>query len=355
MKVETLKRLVKSRSLRHLMFWGLSWYLLLRIFSYGEVKAIDLIYTTFFIIPIAGSVYINLLILIPKLLQKGIYVWFLLSLAFTVAAFTWLNMVVFEHLIDLVLPGFYFISYYDYADLLKFFIPFILITTLLKLSKGWFELMETRTNLERLEKEHAKAELETLKGQVNPHFLFNSLNTLYSLVIKKSDGAGDYILKLSGLLRYLLYETTSAMVDLEKELQYITDYLELQKLRAGSLADIRIKIKGDPSGKTIAPLLFLPLIENSFKHGIKGETGPSFIDIDMMIDDHEIIFDIRNNPGYSESVEKGRKSGIGLENLRRRLQLVYPDRFSFVKSEDHQVFHVKLIVPLQDENEVSDR
>jgi len=351
-----LSGIIQARWLQHLLFWVVSWYLLLRLFaSSSKIMPIDLIYTTVFLVPVVACVYINILLLIPKFLGKKKYLLYTLMLVLSIAFFAWLNMLLFSRLIDFILPGFYFISYYDYTDLLKFFFAFILITTLLKLSKGWFRLMETRNNLERLEKEHTRAELETLKSQINPHFLFNSLNTLYSLVLKKSDMASGYILKLSGFLRYLLYETSSGFVNLEDELAHIREYIELQKLRAGELATITYSVSGDPSGKRIAPLLFLPLIENSFKHGIKGETRASFIDIRITIDEKLIGFDIRNNIGYYDAVEKQDHTGIGLENLKRRLDLLYQDQFSLEQPEEKDVFHIKLLVPLQDEATVPDR
>ena len=297
-----IPKILRKAPVQHLLFWGLAWYILLRIFkSSDEINAIDLIYTTVFILPVAGSVYVNLRLLIPIFLEKRRHLPYLLLLIISTAGFTWINILIFSHLIDLILPGYYFISYYEFFDLLKFFISFMVITSLLKLSKGWFQLTEARGNLAKLEKERAMAELESLKSQVNPHFLFNSLNTLYALVLKKSDTAPGYILKLSGLLRYLLYETSSPLVDLEKELSCTYDYIELQRLRAGDQARIRYQTSGEAAHKKIAPLLFLPLVENSFKHGIKGETGSSYVDIDIVIHDHQIVFDIRNNAGRADS------------------------------------------------------
>jgi LytS/YehU family sensor histidine kinase len=318
------------------------------------MRQIDLIYTTVFILPVAGSVYLNISLLFPLLLEKKQVLSYLLLQLVSIAGFSWINMLIFSHFIDIVLPGYYFISYYDFQDLLKFFFSFNLVSTLLKLSKGWFQLIETRGNLERLEKMHAQAELESLKEQINPHFLFNSLNTLYAMVIKKSDTAPDYILKLSGLLRYLLYETSSSLVKLDKELANMSDYVDLQKLRAGPQASVSFEISGSRAGKRITPLLFLPLIENSFKHGIKGETGASFVNIAIIIREETIEFDIRNNCGYADDVEKKGSSGIGLENLRKRLDLVYPGKYSLVKTEDNHVFHVKLTVPLHHEVEMPD-
>lgn len=357
MKAQTiLMQLLRKAPVQHLLFWGLSWYILLRIFmSSDEINAIDLIYTTVFILPVAGSVYVNLRLLIPALLEKRRFLLYLLLLIISTAGFTWINILIFSHLIDWILPGYYFISYYDFFDLLKFFISFMVITSLLKLSKGWFQLTEARGNLTKLEKERAMAELESLKSQVNPHFLFNSLNTLYALVLKKSDTAPGYILKLSGLLRYLLYETSSPLVDLEKELSCTYDYIELQRMRAGDQARIRYQTSGEAAHKKIAPLLFLPLVENSFKHGIKGETGFSFIDIEIDIQDHQIIFDIRNNAGRADTEGLGKSSGIGLENLRKRLDLIYPEKYRLEKTASKDVFHVKLTVPLLHETEMSDR
>lgn len=347
MNRQFFSKVLQARWVQHLLFWGVSWYLLLCVFaSSNKIMPVDSIYTTVFLVPVAACVYINIILLIPFILAKEKHILYCLLLFISITGFTWMNMLIFSRFIDVILPGFYFISYYSFLELLRFFVAFTLITTLLKLSKGWFLLMEMRNNLIQLEKEHASAELESLKGQINPHFLFNTLNTLHALVYKKSDTAPDYILKLSGFLRYLLYETSSGIVNLENELANLQDYIELQKLRAGDLASINYKCSGNPSGKRIAPLLFLPLIENSFKHGIKGETGPSFVDINVEIDATMIEFNIRNNLGYSDPVEKNKHPGIGLENLRRRLDLLYRDKYSLIKTVEKNVFHVKLALPL---------
>jgi len=355
MKKEFLLRILRQRWLQHLLFWGVAWYLLLRLFASSSILLpIDYIYTSVFLVTLALGVTVNLFILIPLFLARQRYLLYGLLLALSVALFAWLNMLTFSRFIDYILPGYYFISYYDYSDLLKFFVAFTLITTLLKLSKGWFLLMDARNKLARLEKEHAQAALETLKGQINPHFLFNSLNTLYSLVLKKSETALEMILKLSGFLRYLLYETSAGRVDLAKEISYMQDYVELQKLRSGDQASITFQVTGDPAGKQIAPLLFLPLVENSFKHGIKGETGKTFVDILFSIGEKEITFTARNNHGSADALLRNETHGIGLGNLRKRLEYLYPD-FTLETRDEGNVFFVKLIVPLQDEAEIADR
>ena len=356
MKIEFLKRILKKRWLQHILFWGVAWYLLLRLFaSSSTILPIDYIYTSVFLVTLALGTTVNLFILIPLFLARQRYLLYGFLLILSVALFAWLNMLTFSRFIDYILPSYYFISYFDYGDILKFFIAFTLITTLLKLSKGWFYLMDARNKLDRLEKEHAQAALDTLKGQINPHFLFNSLNTLYSLVLKKSETAPEMILKLSGFLRYILYETSAVRVDLAKEISYMHDYMDLQKLRSGDQASITFKVTGDPSGKQIAPLLFLPLVENSFKHGIKGETGRTFVDILFSIGAEEIEFTTRNNHGSADTLPGNEVHGIGLDNLRKRLEYLYPGRFTLELSDERNVFFVKLIVPLQDEAEIIDR
>jgi sensor histidine kinase YesM len=355
MKKDFLFRILRQRWLQHLLFWGVAWYLLLHLFASSSIlMPIDYIYTSVFLVTIALSVAINLFILIPLFLARQHYLLYGFLLSLSVALFAWLNMLTFSRFIDYILPGYYFISYYNYGDLLKFFVAFTLITTLLKLSKGWFLLMDARNKLARLEKEHTQAALDTLKGQINPHFLFNSLNTLYSLVLKKSETAPEMILKLSGFLRYLLYETSAGRVDLAKEISYMKDYVELQKLRSGDQASIRLQVTGEPVGKQIAPLLFLPLVENSFKHGIKGETGRTFVNILFAIGVKEIEFTASNNKGFTDVLPMNETHGIGLDNLRKRLEYLYPGNFILETRNEENAFFVKLIVPLQDEAEIAD-
>jgi sensor histidine kinase YesM len=356
MKKEILIPVLRQRWLQHLLFWGVSWYLLLRLFaSSSTLQPIDYIYTSVFLFTLFLCVAVNLFILIPIFLARQRFLLYGILVTVSVALFAWLNMLTFSRFIDYILPGYYFISYYDYGDILKYFIAFTFITTLLKLSKGWFLLMDARNKLVRLEKEHTQATLETLKGQINPHFLFNSLNTLYSLVLKKSEAAPEMILKLSGFLRYLLYETSAELVDLGKEISYMQDYTELQKLRSGKQASINFKVTGESAGKQIAPLLFLPLVENSFKHGIKGETGSTFVDILFAIGVKEIEFTTRNNLGSIDVLPLNEYHGIGLDNLRKRLEYLYPGNFTLETRDEGIVFYVKLIVPLQDEAEIADR
>ena len=196
----------------------------------------------------------------------------------------------FEILLPVLPTEFYMVSFTDWHVLVNIFMIYIVLTTLLKLSKSWYRLQQ-------VEKEKVEIELKSLKMQVNPHFLFNTLNSIYSLALAKHDKAGPAVLELSNLMRYMLYEVADKQVDLEKEVEMINNYLDLQKLRADDSTDIQFEIEGDPKSKTIAPLLFFPLIENSFKHGVKGVSDSAFVHMKLICAAVQIEFHISNNKG----------------------------------------------------------
>jgi sensor histidine kinase YesM len=249
----------------------------------------------------------------------------------------------FAHLIDFVLPGYYFISYYSYADLLKFFAAFLILTTLLKLSKEWFELNKARQKIALLEKEKLDAELKALMNQVNPHFLFNSLNVLYSLAMNKKPETPDAIIRLSDILRYVIYDSHKETVTLDSETTLLNNYLNLQQYRIDAGAHIEFKTDVTHGNTKIAPMLLLPLVENSFKHGIKGDTGDTFIRIKLSQQMNRVHFTIENNKGISaEPREKA--GGVGLENIRSRLKLIYPDNYTFDVNDNGLTFKVELTI-----------
>jgi hypothetical protein len=348
--------MLKSRWLQHSLFWAVSWiFILAYLTGSREYHMIDQLITILFLLPVAACVYLNILFLFPFFLGRKQYLLYLVILCISVVLFTWFGMNFLRFDLSGIFPGYYFILDISWSDMLKFYIGFILVTTLLKFSKGWFLLAETRGNLERLEKEHARAELETLKSQVNPHFLFNGLNSLYSLILENSDKAPVYLLKLSEFLRYLLYETSTPSVSLEKELKMMEDYTDLQRLRAAGTARISWTVSGDPDKLQTAPLLLLPLIENCFKHGIKGVVDNAWADIRVEIKSDRMEFTARNNRGHSDTVNPGERKGIGLQNLQRRLDLLFPGNHTFRKEETANEFIVGLIVPLRHEDPLPGR
>ena len=190
-----------------------------------------------------------------------------------------------------------------------------------------------------------EAELKLLKGQLNPHFLFNTLNNLYGLSVIKSDKLPNLMLKLSDLLRYSLYETREAFVSLKKEISYLENYVSLEKIRLEEQAEINFTITGQLVDKEIAPMLLIVFVENAFKHLGTSDGEKSKVDITMDISENEVVFRCENSFDiYGEkeaNLEKG-KSGIGLVNAKKRLHLIYPDAHRLEIEKTNGVFSVDL-------------
>jgi hypothetical protein len=207
-------------------------------------------------------------------------------------------------------------AYLKIKEEFPFFIFFIPIPFLFSL---W--IFEQWKWLQNLKAEKLETELSLLKAQINPHFFFNTLNNLYALTIKNSEKAPEVILKLSDMMRYTIYEGEKESVKLQDEIEYLKNYIELHKIRYKKTVEITFNHDVDTS-LTIAPLLFIILLENAFKHGIDSLSENAFVTIDLYEEDKFIYFIIENNFDPKEKSESG---GIGLKNLKRRLSLLYKD------------------------------
>ena len=341
-------RITGERWLQHGLFWTVSFLFLVNFFaSSNKAGPIDYIYTALFHVSLAAAVYLNFWLLITWLLQKGRYLVYFLAVAALIYAAALLNQATFNYLVDLVLPGYYFISYYDTVDILKFIFVYTALTSLLKLSKGWFMLMQAEQQLMAVRQEKTETELKALRSQINPHFLFNSLNNIYSLAMGQSKKTPEAILKLSGLMRYMLYESNEETVPLKRELHFLDNYIELQKLRSDRRSRIEYSREGDPAGKRIAPLLFLPFVENGFKHGIKGDPSGGYVTIRLAIEDRNVDLYVENNKGRVDRVEKDEFNGIGLNNVKRRLDLIYPGKHELDIEESDEKFRIRIKLDLQ--------
>ncbi len=205
-------------------------------------------------------------------------------------------------------------------------------------------LLKIRNRLKQTEAEKLHAELAYLKAQVNPHFLFNTLNSIYSLALEKSDRTPDAIVKLSSLMRYVLLETSREKVPLEQELTYLSDYIQLQQTRFEGSSFVDFSISGQHEGKSIAPLLLIPFIENAFKHGVNPEEpSPILIRIDV-VDDQLIL--LVTNKKLASPQPTPIPSGLGIQNTRLRLQLLYPARFILNIDDGTKDFSVSLTLKL---------
>ncbi|MBQ4914522.1 histidine kinase [Maribacter sp. MMG018] len=205
-----------------------------------------------------------------------------------------------------------------FASFVRLGIPYS-ISSILRIYLEWKKNNNLR---EEIEKENIKSELQLLKNQLDPHFLFNSLNTIYALSVKKSLDTSQAVVNLSELMRYMIYEADKDMVPLTKELDYIKSYVQLQLLRLSDSENVTLKISGEDKGRAIPPLIFISFIENAFKYGT-DYNGKTSIRIELCISNESIRFFIDNKIGVIRKSAKS--SGIGLENVRNRLNLLYPN------------------------------
>ncbi len=293
---------------------------------------------------LVGFYYLNSLVLIPKLLARHKIFFYIASI---VVLFI-LIVIVPEWLkpeIDFGKhggPG----GYEGYRPkhifnamlALTFFFIFI-ISSGIKIINKWFE---TEKNKTLIEKEKLQSELTNLKAQINPHFLFNVLNTIYALSLKKSDSTPDAVMQLSKLLRYIVNETQADKVPLDKEVDCITNYIDLQKMRLSDTVEITYNKTGNFNDVSIAPLLLIAFVENVFKHGISThEYSPILIEISL----EKNLFSFKTQNKIFKTKEED-STGIGIENTRKRLELIYPDNHHLNIIEIDATFNVELLINL---------
>jgi hypothetical protein len=212
----------------------------------------------------------------------------------------------------------------------------------IRLLKRW-HLKQAETRQMAMAK--TSAELQLLKAQVHPHFLFNTLNNIYSFTLNASSRAPEMIKKLSGLLRYIIYDCQQEKLALEKELKMIQDYISLEQIRYGENLDITVTIQGDVKNNMIAPLLLLPFVENSFKHGTSKMLSGAWVNLSVIIEEQKLYFTLVNRKPQHNLVNQ-RNTGIGLQNVQKRLQLLYPGRHELNMTIEPEHFSVILEIDL---------
>ncbi len=219
-------------------------------------------------------------------------------------------------------------------------------STIFKIISDWARIQRERQELER---RNMQSELKFLRSQINPHFLFNTLNNLYALTLKKSDKAPEIVIKLSEMMRYMLYECNEKTVPLIKEVNYLRNYLDLEELRQAKDIDINLKVNGMVTNQQIAPLMFIPFIENSFKHGLSNQISNGFVNIRLDVKPDKVHLIVENSKPETLPATRGKRSGgIGLVNVRRRLNLLYPNRHELVINNNPHTYQVDLKIDLYD-------
>ncbi len=204
---------------------------------------------------------------------------------------------------------------------------------------------------EKLIKAKAEAEIKLLKGQLHPHFLFNSLNNIYSLALLKSEHTADSILKLTDLLDYLVYRANLESVPIEKEVQLLENYIGLEQLRYGEFLKLSMDLQEVTDGVMVAPLILLPFAENCFKHGGPGIDGDFTIQLFLEADQNQLLFSLKNTKKLKQD-ESTTTGGVGLQNLRERLQLIYPNQHQLVITDSMDAYLVELTIKLNADGKI---
>jgi sensor histidine kinase YesM len=220
------------------------------------------------------------------------------------------------------------------------FIGFLFISV--KLFKDWQQRQQDNLDLK---KENASAELLLLKAQIHPHFLFNTLNNIYSFTLDRSPQAKKMVKMLEDMLRYMIEECEQPLVSLEKEIAVLKDYFELEGIRYGNNIDMEFEIAGDYAGKVVSPLLMIPFVENSFKHGASKILRKPWVKLFIQVDEDVVHFSLTNGKPAEELVNQNR--GIGLFNVKKRLELLYPATHLLVIESTKNTFMVNMQIPIK--------
>lgn len=335
---ELVERAIQRGFLYHFFFW-LVFFFFLIIMDTSDASLAEKIVSKFLRIDFyVVVVYSNMNVLFPRYLKKNKLLLYVIFLLLVVLIATPIEVALhylifggeFSEVFTLKNNARYFLG--------GFFIAFS--SSIYKIISDWVEHQRERQELHR---QNLRSELKFLKTQINPHFFFNTLNSLYALTLKKSDKAPEIVLKLSEMMRYMLYESNERTIPLAQEINYINNYLELEKLRHGDNFEIDMSLEGDPAGHHIAPLLFIPFLENCFKHGIDHELKSGYVNIHVDIEKDGLKLRVENSKPKKviERPSDGKKSGgIGLTNVRRRLNILYPSRYTLDIDESDKTFAV---------------
>ncbi|MDL2281901.1 histidine kinase [Parabacteroides sp. OttesenSCG-928-G06] len=230
------------------------------------------------------------------------------------------------------------------GNVTRFFFVAIL-AALFQVTRSWYRVEAARKELEQ---NRVQAELQNLKSQLNPHFLFNTLNNIYSQIAISPEKAQDSVHELSRMLRYVLYDSSQPYVQLGKELDFVHNYVELMRIRLPEHVQVQTFVEAEKPEVEIAPLLFISLIENAFKHGVSN-SQPSFIGIDIHQKGKEVVCTIINSY-YPKDTDKDKSgSGIGLSNLKKRLALLYPGDYTFTAGKEGENYRAYLSIQLNRE------
>ncbi len=362
---------LSCRISRHVVFW-LVWFFFLfsnwaGIWSSDDISTIiqiDFYGTVNRILPVIPFCYFTIYFIIPRFLKLRRFWWGIILLLISIVVFYCLQYLSFK-LIDpyaLVDPDKLFPdqSFNDDTWIKRASLSTLTnhsggiaccaVMLSIRFLKVWYVKQQENVTLTR---ENAVAELQLLKAQVHPHFLFNTLNNIYSFTLSKSPFAGDLIEKLSGILHYMISEGEKALVPLVKEIEMLLDYISLEEVRYGDRLDITTDVYGEVKNKIIAPLLMIPFVENAFKHGPSKLLKDAKVKLSIRVEGDSLFFELMNNkPLETEQPKKPNgKGGIGLKNARKRLELLYPGQHQLKIESTESTFSVRMKITIVEGND----
>lgn len=344
-----------SRIFNHIIFWSIVAFFYFFLFSWNsEFREVSLIFSAG-LLPVAILItYFFNYTLIPKYLWRKRYGRFFLFSFYTILVATWLSFLIVSFALIYILnkqasldPA---ILHPELQVITLFFIVFFAIA--IKQVKRTFFAQQEKNELEKTkiitELKLKEAELKLLKAQIHPHFLFNTLNNLYGLTLEKSDAAPNLVLRLSEILDYILYRCNDKKVFITEEINNLKNYIEIEKIRYSENLKIEQDFADVSKNLKIAPLLLLPFVENAFKHGVSNFPGMAFVKINLMIIEKNLIFRIENTKNPLVKNKKKDSNGIGLINVKKRLNLMYPEKFILGINDHSDTFSVNLTLELEE-------
>jgi two-component system LytT family sensor kinase len=333
-----------NRILQHVLFWvfHLVFYAILWGSFEDNYQQTFLEESIYLPVKIAFT-YFTLYYLLPAFLLPGRYAsFFLWLIVSSFVAGTVQRYIAFNIDYPIYYPEALRDPFFYLPKIIKMFVsiyPVTFFAVAIKLLKYWYANQHAQ---QVLTQEKLRAELNFLKTQIHPHFLFNTLNNLYALTLKKSDRAPETVLKLSELINYMLYECVSDEVQLTKEIKFIRNYIDIEKMRYGDKLDIDLRVSGEVNERKIAPLILLPFVENCFKHGASEELQQSWVKITIDLQPRITIVKVENNKSSENGHSK--KEGIGIQNVKRRLDLLYPSQHELKIISGEETFLVILTI-----------
>jgi two-component system LytT family sensor kinase len=287
--------------------------------------------------------YLNTEVLLPKLLRaKGVII-YLLTLIGAIVFMLWIHEELFHWAYSHFIPGNHSVGGARRGALMRMIFQLLFYAAIGTSYRLISDRMKEDEQVKEQENERLKSELSFLRSQISPHFMFNVLNSVVSLSRRKPEMVEPVVVKLSELMRYMIYETNDSIVPISKELTYLESYIDLQKIRFGE--DIKIDFTHEigPKSSSIEPMLLIPFVENAFKHGVGFFENPT-IEIELRDNATELFFKVANKKGTAMNETKDESSGIGLANVRRRLELLYPTNHQLQVNDSGSDFIITLTI-----------